>query len=639
MVEERLIVEPEVEEIFTHIQNGDNFLLSGGAGSGKTYSLVHVIKKAIEENPTAKIACITYTNAAVKEIEHRVNHNNLSVSTIHDFLWDCIKSFQNEIKLALIALINDEDVVDISTTEGKVGDDFFSEIKNGIQYKEWFNIKEGIISHDELIILSEYMFKKHSKLSDILKDKYKFILIDEYQDTDEKVVKILLEHLQKSNRTNTIGFFGDAMQAIYEDGIGDLDYYKSDEINLVKEVQKRANRRNPKAVIDLANIIRTDGLQQKPSEDKSAPNMHDGNVKLGNVQFVYSHTKSLDDIKQHSIFSKWNFKDSKNTKELNLTHNLIAPKAGFKKLIEIYDKDPILKLKDVLKEKIKEQNLTIDDNATFDDVVKLVNPRGRNPLDNRLRPKLDIINDDPLQKKLYSQLKDLPYMVVRKMYLSKEALIDDKKQDEHDENKKGSKRDYLVKHLFKIQSLLHFYETKQFNEFIRRTELKVLKVSDKIKIKEIIDTLKGMSSNTIEEVIEYAADKLICRKDDNFNKFVQSNDYLYNRVKEVEFKEFQNLFYYLEGFTPFSTQHKIKGAEFENVLVVLDNGGWNSLYNFKNLFTLEGSESILKQTQKIFYVCCTRAKENLIVYYDSPNDKVIAKAKEWFGKDNTVEII
>ncbi|MEN5386783.1 AAA family ATPase [Aliarcobacter skirrowii] len=84
MAQSRL--EPEVISIFEHIENGKNFLLSGGAGSGKTYSLVQVIKEIIEKKPTVKVACMTYTNAAVKEIEERVNHNNLQVSTIHDFL-------------------------------------------------------------------------------------------------------------------------------------------------------------------------------------------------------------------------------------------------------------------------------------------------------------------------------------------------------------------------------------------------------------------------------------------------------------------------------------------------------------------------------------------------------------------------
>ena len=102
-------LEPEVTEILGLIQQGKNFLLSGGAGSGKTYSLVHVIKELLAANPSAKVACMTYTNAAVKEIEKRVGHPNLRVSTIHDFLWEIIGKFQKELKLQLINLINDPD--------------------------------------------------------------------------------------------------------------------------------------------------------------------------------------------------------------------------------------------------------------------------------------------------------------------------------------------------------------------------------------------------------------------------------------------------------------------------------------------------------------------------------------------------
>jgi len=64
-------LEPEVNEILGLIQEGKHFLLSGGAGSGKTYSLVHVIKEVLATNPSATVACMTYTNAAVKEISRR----------------------------------------------------------------------------------------------------------------------------------------------------------------------------------------------------------------------------------------------------------------------------------------------------------------------------------------------------------------------------------------------------------------------------------------------------------------------------------------------------------------------------------------------------------------------------------------
>ena len=117
---ERGLEKDEFQQIMEHIANGDNFLLSGGAGSGKTYSLVQVMRQVLEDNPTSKVACMTYTNAAVKEIEERVNHKNLNVSTIHDFLWDNIKHFQQELKLAIVNLANNEEITKIKIDDLEV---------------------------------------------------------------------------------------------------------------------------------------------------------------------------------------------------------------------------------------------------------------------------------------------------------------------------------------------------------------------------------------------------------------------------------------------------------------------------------------------------------------------------------------
>ena len=55
VVEGDIEVFDEFQQIINHIENGNNFLLSGGAGSGKTYTLVQVIKKCIEDFPTSKV--------------------------------------------------------------------------------------------------------------------------------------------------------------------------------------------------------------------------------------------------------------------------------------------------------------------------------------------------------------------------------------------------------------------------------------------------------------------------------------------------------------------------------------------------------------------------------------------------------
>lgn len=642
MVEERLILEPEVQEIFQSIDNGRNFLLSGGAGSGKTYSLVSVIREVITENPTAKVACMTYTNAAVREIEERVNHKNLNVSTIHDFLWDNIKHFQKELKEAIISLANNEDVSRITIDEANtIPANYFDTLEDGIQYKEFVRLKDGIISHDELLIIANYLFEKYSKLSSIVKDKYKFIFIDEYQDTSKAVVEIFLSHFKKSDRKNIIGFFGDAMQSIYDDGIGNLDDYKGTEPETVNEIQKKQNRRNPQLIIDLANKLRTDGIVQEPSTDSNAPNMLDGVVKQGSVLFLHSTESDISKVGRYLEENyNWDFSNSKVTKELNLTHNLIADKAGFRTLMDIYDKDQILIFKDRIRKYIKDNSIVTDFSTnTFGEVLQTLQ-QGKNGRElDKVSPTAGMRTFIDNNLELYSYAKTLNYAEFSRMYVDKDQLLDDKKQDENDENKKGSKRDNLIKHLFKIQTTIYLYQNRRYNEFLSATDyrFKITSIESKKILKENIESLVNVGDKTIEEIITEANEKEICLIDDKLEIFKEKKEYLYNRVKGLKFSEFQKLFEYLEGQTPFSTQHKTKGAEFDNVLVILDNGGWNN-YNFEKMFLGTASPSVMERTQKIFYVCCTRAKEKLAVFYHNPDTQVIEKAKEWFGEGNVINI-
>ena len=616
-------LEPEVEDIFRLIEEDKNFLLSGGAGSGKTYSLVQFIKETIERNPTVKIACMTYTNSAVKEIEDRVNHTNLQVSTIHDFLWTTIKYFQNELKVSLIELINDENVEKIVSPGETVDENYYNDLVDGIEYKGFTNIREGIISHDAVIILANYMFHKYTKLCDILKDRFNFILVDEYQDTNEKVVEIFLTHLKKSNRKNTIGFFGDAMQSIYDDGIGNLNKYI--ESGDVVEVQKKQNRRNPQSVITLANRLRTDGLEQEVSTDDPAPNMKDGGIKEGSVRFYYS-TENVENLDFLKSKLDWDFENVKETKELNLTHNLIATKAGFSELMDIYDNDKILDYRNRIVKYIKDKHITNDfSEQTFGEVVDellLLNPENK----RAINPTTGMQNYIDSHSEVFEIGKNTSYELFSQISISKNHLLD------------KDKRDPLIDVLFTIQHNVKLYQERKYNEFLRQTEYQIKSIEDKQNLKNIVDTLKNMRENFIEEVISYASENNLCNiTDDKYRRFIEEKSYIYNQVKELKYKVFQNLYDYVEDYTPFSTQHKIKGAEFDNVLVVLDNGNWRK-YNFENLFLKNGSESVLERTQKIFYVCCTRAKENLVIFYDSPSDEVISKAREWFGDDN-VEVL
>ena len=88
-----------IEKIKNCIYDKNNFCLDAGAGSGKTYTLVSLINYIRETFPNKRIVCITYTSNAKDEIISRLNdENNISVSTIHDFIWKNIYKFQFQLR-------------------------------------------------------------------------------------------------------------------------------------------------------------------------------------------------------------------------------------------------------------------------------------------------------------------------------------------------------------------------------------------------------------------------------------------------------------------------------------------------------------------------------------------------------------
>ena len=102
-------------------------------------------------------------------------------------------------------------------------------------------------------------------------------------------------------------------------------------------------------------------------------------------------------------------------------------------------------------------------------------------------------------------------------------MIDDKKQDADEESKKGSKRDNLIKHLYKIQSCISFYNEGQYNEFLRLTDyrMRLRSISDKRDLRNKIDSLTNVGEKTIEEVITEADESGICLIDDRLGEFIQ----------------------------------------------------------------------------------------------------------------------
>lgn len=628
-----LTLEKEVLEALQCIKNGENFILEGGAGSGKTYSLISLINALTEEFPDIKIVCITYTNNAVAEILSRIENENIWVSTIHEFIWALIRKYQNEIKNILVELINDDNEKNfkkpIDFSEDLISEEYFENLY--VDYDEYYSVTpndENIvkISHDHILIVAEKMFGKYKKIADILKDIADCIFVDEYQDTSPLVADILLKHLEQSDKKNVIGFFGDSMQSIYDDGVGNLNQY-----NLTKIV-KTQNRRNPRVVIEVGNKFRDDDIEQRPSEDINAPNMENGTIREGSIKFLYgTEINDFISVKGKNIFESWDFSDGKQTKELRLTHKYNAEMTGFKDLYDLYNADLIIKLISGIKKKIDKGNL--DCNKTLGEIALEVKPTY-----NKVEL-LDQINGNEIYQSIYSVLEDMSWEeAYEKCRITKESLMSYKLNGMSGRYEANSYRDRILRRLDILEEIIELYEANRFNDFLRITKFSIHNRNDKICLKQAIDYLVSENNQTIENVLKFAEVKGLLKEDELFSDYISNKGfYLWERIKKITFNQYRKSVLYLKEFSPICTQHSVKGSEYDNVLLVLESD-WNK-YDFRTLFGKGSPNSnVQKRTKKLFYVCITRAKKNLIIYMPTDDSDILEKAKEYFGEENVIDL-
>lgn len=310
------------------IDNNKNFVLDAGAGSGKTRTLTETLENLLkwrgkEYRCTGrKIACITYTNVAADEIISRIKGDPcVHVSTIHSFLWSIIGNYQKELKESLIEMNG-------TLKSGKRVENLAAELEyKDISYVDYGDFRKGKIGHDDVIELSYMMFKTHSKLSRIVVDLYPVIFIDEYQDTSEKVIDIILNTIGDRYKGRvSIGLFGDWMQSIYDSGVGRVN----PEDRGLERIVKEENYRSSNRVVQVLNKIRGDicgDIYQAPHFDLD-----------GQAKFYYrkqgNSESALRDLKM--ILETDNSWGSE-MKILALTNRIVAMHSGWETLRSVYN--------------------------------------------------------------------------------------------------------------------------------------------------------------------------------------------------------------------------------------------------------------------------------------------------------------
>lgn len=309
-----------LEEIKDCIEKKENFCLDAGAGSGKTHTLVSTINYLKITKPESKIICITYTNNAKNEIISRLSDvNNIFVSTIHEFIWKNICKFQASLRVEVNKCIIEKiSKYEIENNETKVEKYKNADLTLPISYRDYESLINGIISHDTLLNIFN-SFLSNEQYCNILFSSIDYIFVDEYQDTHKIIfyefLKKLQDYKEKFNDI-LIGLFGDTMQNIYLNGIGEIQgEYK----NIFKFIKKEENYRSCSEIINLNNSLRSDLIQV----------CKNNSVKKNEIKFIYnlSDDKYLKQCIQYNDFEK-----------LHLTHRYIADEVGFSNIYDIYYK-------------------------------------------------------------------------------------------------------------------------------------------------------------------------------------------------------------------------------------------------------------------------------------------------------------
>jgi DNA helicase-2/ATP-dependent DNA helicase PcrA len=112
------------------------------------------------------------------------------------------------------------------------------------------------------------------------------------------------------------------------------------------------------------------------------------------------------------------------------------------------------------------------------------------------------------------------------------------------------------------------------------------------------------------------------------------------KLRAVPYRQVMALARFVDDHTPFATKHGVKGAEFENVLVVAGRG-WNH-YNFSQLLewfgnpaSIPADRSAFERNRNLFYVACSRPKKRLaILFTQELSQAALDRLGVLFGADS-----
>lgn len=272
-------------------------LIIAGAGSGKTRVITYRIANMLEKGiPQSQILALTFTNKAAKEMEDRIKSltgrklQNLTVSTFHAF---GVRILRQDIdKLGYRPNFSIYDETDRKSLIKETGRELqftadamdlfkigalFSDVKTGRKgwqsdndmYRQLYEgYQEGLqlynsVDFDDLITLPIKLFREHPEVLEQYKNRYKYIMVDEFQDTSHQQYELMRLLADKN-----VAVVGDDDQSIYSWRGADYQNIVNFEKDFpdVQEIRLEQNYRSTGTILAAANGVIKHNTNRKDKE-------------------------------------------------------------------------------------------------------------------------------------------------------------------------------------------------------------------------------------------------------------------------------------------------------------------------------------------------------------------------------------
>ncbi|PFX61670.1 hypothetical protein COL36_10780 [Bacillus wiedmannii] len=326
-------------------------LINAPAGSGKTTAVSNTVRKLLRQS-NKKVLCITYTNRAAEQLREKIDSERVEIGTIHSFIGNFmipffrirsvieyfVQFYRREIKkiidgnderaLAKLEKYRERNNLEL---EFAVTEEVVLENISCIKYGEtqFSSFLYGALSHDDLLTFSRAVFERFPKLNMALSQKYSFIFIDEYQDTSSAILNLFYTACL-NNKTRLV-LLGDEMQQIYKERVE--GFQEVINRHFIRENTLKSNWRSQGNIVSVLNNIYFDSVYsqhaEKPAGNKAkihvVNDLLDINIESDTLQLVLFNSELFNEIGAFNLYKVYNkiyaYHDKYNAKEILLNSN------------------------------------------------------------------------------------------------------------------------------------------------------------------------------------------------------------------------------------------------------------------------------------------------------------------------------